>query len=108
MRSNHLVLIYLLCLPTASVFASTQSLIVAGGCFWCVEADFEKLDGVTRAVSGYIGGNTVNPTYSQVAGGKTGHFEGVKIEYDPSKISLRQLIDYFWNLKNRKWRRWMK
>ena len=96
MRSSCYLLLFLLYFPIASVFAGTQSLIIAGGCFWCVEADFEKLEGVTSAVSGYIGGSLTNPTYAQVAGGKTGHFEGVIVNYDPNKVSLRQLVDYFW------------
>ena len=97
MRFYYCLLLYVLCfLPIAPAVAGTKSLIVAGGCFWCVEADFEKLDGVTGAVSGYIGGHVTNPTYSQVASGNTGHFEAVRISYDPAKISLRQLVDYFW------------
>ena len=96
MRSNYCLLLFLLYFPITSAFAGNESLIVAGGCFWCVEADFEKLEGVTSAVSGYIGGSLANPTYAQVASGKTGHFEGVIINYDPGKISLRQLVDHFW------------
>ncbi len=71
------------------------SAIYAGGCFWCIEADFEKLDGVIEAISGYSGGALENPTYEQVSYTKTGHYEVVKVIYDPEKISYRQLTDYF-------------
>lgn len=76
--------------------AATQTLIVAGGCFWCVESDYEKVDGVSDVVSGYIGGTVENPTYQQVAGKKTGHYEAVKITFDDQKVPLRTLLDYFW------------
>ena len=75
--------------------ASAAEVTVAGGCFWCVEADFEKVAGVTGAVSGFTGGTVDNPTYKQVVSGGTGHLEAVKIDYDPSKISVRQLYDLF-------------
>ena len=68
----------------------------AGGCFWCVEADFEKLDGVVEVVSGYSGGKVENPTYEQVSAGKTGHVEAVQVIYDPKKVSYTKLLDYFW------------
>jgi peptide-methionine (S)-S-oxide reductase len=67
-----------------------------GGCFWCVEAVFERLDGVTSAVSGYAGGKTPNPTYEQVCSGTTGHAEVVQIEFDPGKISYERLLEVFW------------
>lgn len=75
--------------------AQAETVVVAGGCFWCVEADFEKLDGVTEAVSGYTGGTVKNPTYKQVTLGGTGHYEAVKIDFDPAKISLDQILDKF-------------
>ncbi len=68
----------------------------AGGCFWCVEADFEKVDGVIEVVSGYTGGRTENPTYEQVCSGKTGHLEAVQITYDPEKVDYGELLDIFW------------
>ncbi|GAD54706.1 peptide-methionine (S)-S-oxide reductase MsrA [Limimaricola cinnabarinus] len=74
---------------------STQTITVAGGCFWCVEADFEKVDGVIEAVSGFAGGDTSNPTYEEVTGGGTGHYEAVEITYDPSRIDARRLYDLF-------------
>lgn len=72
-----------------------QTLTVAGGCFWCVESDFERVKGVTGAVSGYIGGTTKNPTYKQVTRGGTGHYEAVEITYDADQVSARQLLDMF-------------
>jgi len=68
----------------------------AGGCFWCLESDFKKIDGVIEAVSGYIGGDTENPTYHAVSLGKTGHAEAVQVRYDPLKIGYRELLDIFW------------
>jgi len=70
--------------------------IFAGGCFWCVEQDFEKLNGVIEAESGYTGGHTPNPTYYQVAYSLTGHVEAVRVTYDPAKVSYAQLLDHYW------------
>ncbi|WP_281981139.1 peptide-methionine (S)-S-oxide reductase MsrA [Thalassorhabdomicrobium marinisediminis] len=75
--------------------ADMQVITVAGGCFWCVEADFEKVQGVAEVTSGYTGGTTVNPTYRQVTGGDTGHYEAVEIAYDAEQISARQIYDLF-------------
>src|SRR6056297_366563 len=72
-----------------------ETAIVAGGCFWCVEADFEKVRGVSEVVSGYTGGTVANPTYKQVTRGGTGHYEAVEISYDPSVISYEQIVDLF-------------
>lgn len=74
----------------------TRSAIFAGGCFWCVESDFDKVPGVLSTTSGYTGGTVDNPTYRQVGSGGTGHIEAVKIEYDPSKVTYEKLVDYFW------------
>jgi peptide methionine sulfoxide reductase msrA/msrB len=68
----------------------------AGGCFWCVEADFEKLPGVVKVISGYTGGVKENPTYEEVSSGTTGHVEAVQIYYDPSRITYEELLDFFW------------
>jgi len=68
----------------------------AGGCFWCVEADFEKVEGVVEAISGYTGGQRENPTYKEVSAGGTRHTEAVQVIYDPAKISYSQLLDVFW------------
>ncbi len=77
-------------------YAQTATAIFAGGCFWCVEADFEKLPGVIAAESGYTGGRTANPTYEQVSAGGTGHTEAVRVTYDPRKVSYPTLVDFFW------------
>lgn len=73
--------------------ALADKAILAGGCFWCMEADFEKLEGVTDVVSGFTGGTLENPTYN---GNHEGHYEAVQITYDPEKVSYRQLLDHFW------------
>ena len=80
--------------------AATESVILAGGCFWCVESDFDKVPGVVETVSGYAGGHTPNPTYKMVSAGGTGHLEVVRITYDPAKVSFGQLISYFWRTVN--------
>lgn len=72
-----------------------QTITVAGGCFWCVESDFEKVRGVSEVTSGYTGGTTANPTYRQVTSGGTGHYEAVEIEYDADQVSARQIFDLF-------------
>jgi len=68
----------------------------AGGCFWCVEADFDKVGGVNSTTSGYIGGLAANPTYQQVVTGRTGHTEAVEIVYNPAVVSYERLLDVFW------------
>jgi len=70
--------------------------IFGGGCFWCVEADFDKVPGVLSTTSGYIGGSVPNPTYEQVSAGGTGHAEVVRVVYDPSKVSYPDLLAFFW------------
>ena len=88
-----------LLLPFITIFvlfasqAFADKAIFAGGCFWCMESDFEKLDGVTDVVSGFTGGKLENPTYS---GNHSGHYEAVEITYDPSKVSYQGLLDHFW------------
>ncbi len=81
-----------------SVTANTALATFAGGCFWCTEADFEKVDGVIEAVSGYAGGHVDNPTYEQVSSGRTGHTEVVQVQYDPNKVSYKTLLDAFWRM----------
>jgi len=68
----------------------------ASGCFWCTEADFEKLPGVVKVLSGYTGGKKENPTYEEVSSGTTGHVEAVQVYYDPTKITYKELLDFFW------------
>ena len=74
----------------------TAIAIFAGGCFWCMEPPFDKLDGVLSTTSGYTGGPGANPTYQQVSAGGTGHIEALKIEYDPTKVTYAKLLDTFW------------
>jgi peptide-methionine (S)-S-oxide reductase len=74
-----------------------QTITVAGGCFWCVESDFERVRGVSKVTSGYAGGTTANPTYRQVTGGGTGHYEAVEIRFDADQMSTRQIYDLFFH-----------
>jgi peptide-methionine (S)-S-oxide reductase len=75
----------------------TEKATLGGGCFWCVEAVYERLPGVLAVTSGYAGGQSENPTYEQIGTGKTGHAEVVQIEYDPAKISYEKIVDLFWD-----------
>jgi len=78
--------------------SQTQTATLAGGCFWCLEAGFDNLQGVTDVVSGYTGGSTVNPTYQQVCTGTTGHAEAVQITFEPAVISFRDLLEIFFSI----------
>jgi peptide-methionine (S)-S-oxide reductase len=80
----------------AQTTLATSKATFAGGCFWCVEADFDKVPGVLSTTSGYIGGTTANPTYQQVSRNGTGHAEAVEIVFDPAKVSYATLVDKFW------------
>ncbi|WP_404306683.1 peptide-methionine (S)-S-oxide reductase MsrA [Neorhodopirellula lusitana] len=85
--------------PKASSVSSGEELaILAGGCFWCTEAVYERMEGVNDVVSGYIGGHVKNPTYEQVCGKKTGHAEAVQVYYDPSKTSFEELLVVFFKI----------
>ena len=75
--------------------SDTQTAIVAGGCFWCTEAVFNDVIGVTGVESGYIGGHVEDPTYKQVCSGSTGHAEGIKVHFDPEAVSLSEIYDMF-------------
>lgn len=81
---------------TADNAMTTATAIFAGGCFWCLEADFDKLPGVIATESGYTGGKTPNPSYRLVSAGGTGHTEAVRVSYDPAKVGYQQLVEYFW------------
>ncbi len=80
----------------AAAPAMTAKATFGGGCFWCVESDFDKIDGVISTTSGYTGGKTTNPTYEQVSSKATGHVEVVEVVFDPKKISYEKLLEYFW------------
>jgi peptide-methionine (S)-S-oxide reductase len=75
---------------------ATSQAIFAGGCFWCMEPPFDKIEGVISTTSGYSGGEEANPSYTDVSAGRTGHYEVVRVEYDPAKVSYKQLLDVFW------------
>lgn len=76
----------------------TQTITLAGGCFWCIEAVYQRIQGVERAVSGYMGGHRAHPSYEQVCTGVSGHAEVVRIDYDPQQISLSELLDVFFTI----------
>lgn len=90
---NKLILSLLVILLMVATNALADKTVLAGGCFWCMESDFEKLEGVTDVVSGFTGGTLKNPTYN---GDHTGHYEAVEITYDPERVSYRELLDYYW------------
>jgi peptide-methionine (S)-S-oxide reductase len=74
-----------------------ETAVFAGGCFWCMESDFDKVKGVVRTTSGYTGGTVPNPTYEQVSAGGTGHAESVEVTFDPKLVSYKELLDVFWH-----------
>ena len=90
---NKLIFILLTSLLFHASYVAADRTILAGGCFWCMEADYEKLEGVIDVISGFTGGILKNPTYN---GNHKGHYEAVEITYDPDKISYKELLDYFW------------
>jgi peptide-methionine (S)-S-oxide reductase len=83
--------------PTASAPAGTEIATFAGGCFWCVESDFDKLPGVRSTTSGYTGGTVAHPSYEQVSSKSTGHAESVEIVFDPKQVSYAQLLTHYWH-----------
>lgn len=93
MKSTSILIALAVSLLSLSASAVADKAILAGGCFWCMESDFEKLAGVTEVVSGFTGGTLENPTYN---GNHAGHFEAVEITYDPKKVSYKQLLDHYW------------
>ena len=82
--------------PRGGAAEELKTATFAGGCFWCIEADFEKVPGVVEAVSGYTGGTVADPTYEEVGAGGTGHREAVRISYDPAEVSYEELLGIFW------------
>lgn len=93
MNYNKLALILLTSLLSYIPIATADKAIFAGGCFWCMESDFEKLAGVSDVISGFTGGTAKNPTYR---GNHQGHYEAVEVTYDPSKVSYKQLLEHYW------------
>lgn len=85
-------------MTSSAASSKTASLVVGGGCFWCTEAAYELVPGVKAVVSGYAGGSVPNPTYKQITTGRTGHAEVIRIDYDPSQVSLETLLDFFWDI----------
>ena len=83
---------------TANAQAKTETLVLGGGCFWCLDATYQLVPGVKSVVSGYAGGTVVNPSYQDVCTGGTGHAEVVKIEYDPAETSVEKLLEFFWKI----------
>ena len=100
MHVRAFLLTFLTAFAMNSLSAKTESLVLGGGCFWCTEAAYELLPGVKDVVSGYAGGKEQNPTYEQITSKRTGHAEVIKIDYDPDKVSLEKLLDYFWHVHN--------
>jgi len=90
------ILAFLMLLVSAPALAAEKTALFAGGCFWCMESDFEDAKGVSKVVSGYAGGSLENPTYEMVSAGNTGHFETVEVTYDPAVISYEQLLQIYW------------
>lgn len=94
---NTLTAIMLIIAAGTASAKNIQIAIFAGGCFWCVESDFDQVKGVVSTTSGYIGGNTKNPTYKQISKGGTGHYEAVQIKFDADTVSYAQLLNAFWH-----------
>ena len=92
-----LLLLLAIALKAEDTPMNTRKATLGGGCFWCVEAVYERMPGILSVTSGYAGGRTDNPTYEDICTGKTGHAEVVQIEYDPEKISYEKIIDLFWD-----------
>lgn len=93
MKSTFVLMTLAASLLSLTSNAVADKTILAGGCFWCMESDFEKLEGVTDVISGFTGGTLLEPTYN---GNHEGHFEAVEITYDPNKVSYKELLDYYW------------
>lgn len=100
MVSTALAAVFIAVFSTPGVAAGTEKAIFAGGCFWCVESDFDKVEGVVDTLSGYTGGTVENVTYKQVTAGGTGHREAVQIEFDPAVVTYAELLEVFWRSVN--------
>jgi peptide-methionine (S)-S-oxide reductase len=97
---HFLALLALLAIMTTANTSRADSVVLGGGCFWCLDASYKLLPGVTRITCGYAGGTLQNPTYEQVCTEETGHAEVVKVEYNPSVVTLDQVLGYFWHVHN--------
>ena len=93
---QRLCLALLLLIQSGPAFCANETAIFAGGCFWCMEPPYDKLEGVISTTSGYTGGELANPSYEQVSDGQTGHYESLRVEYDPAKIRYQDLLEVFW------------
>lgn len=91
------ILLAIATLAAGSASAESKKAVFAGGCFWCMEEAFDKVDGVLATVSGYTGGSVANPNYQQVSAGSTGHYEAVEVEYDPARVTYAALLEIFWH-----------
>ena len=89
-----------LAMTTLPTIARADSVVLGGGCFWCMDAAYKLLPGVTHITCGYAGGTVKDPTYEQVCTEETGHAEVVKVDYDPAKVSLERVLQYFWDAHN--------
>ncbi len=90
------ILVVILSFVSIHVTAETKIALFAGGCFWCMEKPFDKVEGVVRTTSGYTGGSEEDATYKKTSTGKTGHYEAIEIEYDPTVVSYEKLLGVFW------------
>jgi methionine-S-sulfoxide reductase len=97
MRNRVFVVLFLLAGAFCGTDALAETATFAGGCFWCMDAEFDHVPGVIRVVSGYTGGHTQNPTYEEVSGGATGHFESIEVSFDPAKVGYGKLLDIYWH-----------
>ena len=97
MRKIAFIAALLIVTAIAQTHAQTRAVaIFAGGCFWCMEPPFDKVEGVLATTSGYTGGLKTNPTYEQVSAGRTGHYEALQVDYDPTRVSYEKLLEVFW------------
>ena len=99
-RSHRLPFLLLLAMTTLASGARADSIVVGGGCFWCLDAAYKLLPGVTHVTCGYAGGTAQNPTYEQVCTDETGHAEVVRVDFDPARVSLDRVLGYFWQVHN--------
>ena len=97
MKTSAVLASLLMLVAFAAAEAQTRAVAVfAGGCFWCMEPPFDKVDGVISTTSGYTGGVKVDPSYEEVSSGRTGHYEALQVEYDPARVTYQRLLEVFW------------